>query len=104
MAASTARTSVRGALAGRSGMARPAGIWGDRGARPAAGWASAREATARPTAAAATKEERVIFLRERGMKGVGGGGRLCVLQRGGLVSVSGPGRCVQVLGGAHALA
>ena len=44
------------------------------------------------------------------MAGEGRGGRLCVLQRergrrvGGLVSVSGPGRCVQALGGAHALA
>ena len=42
-------------------MARPAGSCGERGARPVAGWASASEARARPTAAAATKE-RVIFI------------------------------------------
>ena len=39
-------------MGGRSGRSiRPAGSWGDRGARPGAGWAEA--ATARPATASA---------------------------------------------------
>ena len=51
---STAATRTAGAFAGRVGMV---GICGDSGARPGAGWASAKEAVRPATAAARARAE-----------------------------------------------
>ena len=72
---STAATRTAGAFAGRVGMV---GICGDSGARPGAGWASAKEAVRPATAAARARAEargaiESVFERGRGKKGGGGG-------------------------------